>query len=265
MWPYLKAAFWARPNIPGLGRLPLNALLFSGLGLLGFGHAGFWLAGLAAETAYLYALAFHPRFQKLVDAETSGEQTLSAEKQRLALIQTLTPPRRQQLDRLQEKCARILQLHRDGESDEFTFESNQEALLKIQWLYLKLLMAQQNIASLEAPAHDGSLQRQIDALQKDLGSEKISASLRESKEATLHILRQRLANLERRAQTLEEIASDLTRIEAQVDLAAENAGMRGKPAAISANIDLVSHLLDDSVYGDSGASIAALEQTYGQK
>jgi len=45
-------------------------------------------------------------------------------------------------------------------------------------------------------------------------------------------------------------------------LALENAGMRGKPETISTNIDLVSQLLDDSIYGDSGASIAALDKTF---
>jgi len=96
-----------------------------------------------------------------------------------------------------------------------------------------------------------------------VGVGRISRSLRESKEATLRILEQRLANLERREQTLAEIDSDLTRIEAQVDLALENAGMRGKSEAISANIDLVSQLLDDSIYGDAGESVAALDRTYG--
>ncbi|MGC3990920.1 MAG: hypothetical protein QM796_14835 [Chthoniobacteraceae bacterium] len=265
MWHYLKAAFWARPEIPGLGRVPANLLAVIGLGLLGFGHQGFWLAGLAAETAYLYALTTNDRFRKLVDADALQIEDLSAEQQRQQLIRTLLPARRERLEALQQKCARILELHRDAQSDAFIVEGDTEALQKIEWLHLKLLVAQQNIASLEVPSARENLKGKIEALKKDLCADKISASLRESKEATLKILQQRLANLDRRDQTLEEIESDLTRIEAQVDLALENTGMRGKTETISANIDLVSHLLDDSIYGDSGASIAALDQTYGEK
>jgi len=86
--------------------------------------------------------------------------------------------------------------------------------------------------------------------------------IEESKKATQGILRKRVANLQRREQSLEEIASDLTRLEAQIDLAVENAGMRGKTETISTKIDLVSHLLDDSIYGESGPSIAVLDETF---
>ncbi len=265
MWHYLKAAFWARPEIPGFGRLPLNVIVLSGLTLLGFGHEGFWLAAAAAETLYLYTLTTSERFRNVVDAENIVLQQGTVEEQRQALVTSLIPPRRQQLAALEKKCARILQLHHDNQSDEFTVESNAEALHKISWLYLKLLVAQQNIATLETPSDERDLQHQIDIIQADLSSAKISPSLKESKTATWKILQQRKENLSRRAQTMEEIQSDLTRIEAQVDLAMENTGMRGKTETISTNIDLVSQLLDDSVYGDSGASIAAIDETYALK
>jgi hypothetical protein len=74
----------------------------------------------------------------------------------------------------------------------------------------------------------------------------MSDTLRDSKKATLAILNQRLRNLQRRNESLAEIDSDLTRIEQQIDLAVEDASLKGRPAAISANIDLVSHLLDDT-------------------
>jgi len=40
---YFKAAFWAAPEVAGLGRVPVNVLTLAGFGILGFGHAGFWL------------------------------------------------------------------------------------------------------------------------------------------------------------------------------------------------------------------------------
>jgi hypothetical protein len=67
--------------------------------------------------------------------------------------------------------------------------------------------------------------------------------LRGSKEATLRLLRERLDNVQHRQTYLAEIDADLARIETQFDVALEEASLRGRPAAISANVELTSHLL----------------------
>ncbi|MDB6172833.1 MAG: hypothetical protein JWL59_2144 [Chthoniobacteraceae bacterium] len=259
---YLKTAFWIAPIVPGLGRVPFNALACAGLAILGFGHPGFWLLGLAMEGAYLYAVISSRRFQQLVDAGEVTIQSGTLMEQRSALIDKLSIERRDRLQLLEGRCAQILQIHHELQSEEFVIESNREALGKLCWLYLKLLIAQQNLAAIDSRANEAELVGKIDAAIKSLGSEKISSSLRESKQATLRILEERLANLERRAESLEEMESDLARIEAQIDLAIENAGSRGSAGTISADIALASHLLDDSLYGDAGGSIAAIERTY---
>ncbi len=260
MFRYLKAAFWAAPEIAGLGRVPVNVLALSGFGILGFGHAGFWLLGLALEGSYLYALVASARFRHVVDA---GQQQLgegAVERERVALVAKLAPDARARLERLEAQCVRALQLESEAQTEALIIEGNRDALRKLEWFYLKVLVAQQNLRGLGNG--EAELRRQIGTLQNEVQADRLSRSLRESKAATLRILEQRLGNLERREQTLAEIESDLTRIEAQVDLALDNAGMRGKSEAISANIDLVSQLLDDSIYGDSGESVAALDRTY---
>lgn len=262
MFRYLKAAFWAAPDVPGLGRLPVNALALAGMGILGVGHPGFWLAGLGLEAAYLFGLATNHRFQRLVDARDRSVEELSADAQRKSVVAKLIPPSHERLQRLEARCARILQLHADAQAEEFVIEGNRQALQKLSFLYLKLLIARQNIQAEDTADVVARLRYQTAALEKELGYDKLSPSLRESKEATLRILQQRLAALERREQTLAEIDSDLTRIEAQVDLALDQAAIRGKTETITANIDLVSQLLDDSVYGDAGASLAAIERNY---
>lgn len=262
MFRYLKAAFLAAPEIAGLGRLPANVILLAGFLILGFGHPGFWLLGLALEASYLYTLTTSARFRKLVDADQLQLSESAAASQRLALIAKLAPASRGRLARIEEKCAKVLQLERDAQAEDFTIEGNREALRKLEWLYLKVLVAQQNLHALGGDGSQNELRRKVGVLQSEVGADRLSRSLRESKQATLRILEQRLANLERREQTLAEIDSDLTRIEAQVDLAMDNAGMRGKSEAISANINLVSQLLDESIYGESGSSIAALDRTF---
>lgn len=90
-----------------------------------------------------------------------------------------------------------------------------------------------------------------------------SSSLRESQAATLKILRQRLENLGRSEQTLKQVDSDLARIEAQVDLAMENAGLRGSGAAVTANLELAGQILDDELYfGDAETAALALGEAY---
>jgi hypothetical protein len=70
VWRYLKAAFFVRVGVPALGRVPINALAAGGFLILGFGHPGFWLLGLAAEAAIVPSLAFNKRFQKIVGRKT---------------------------------------------------------------------------------------------------------------------------------------------------------------------------------------------------
>ena len=69
-------------------------------------------------------------------------------------------------------------------------------------------------------------------------------------------------NIHRRQQTLEEINSDLTRIEAQIDLILENATMQSKPQTISTDIELASDLLGADIFGDDQVAVTALDRKY---
>src|SRR5258708_2125775 len=114
MIEYLKRAFWAGPSLPGLGRLPVNALTLLGFVILGFGHPGFWLLGAGLEPAYLATLVSHPRFQALVNAQQRNETTVAADESRQLLIRSLDLPSRQRLVALEGKRGRILDLARES-------------------------------------------------------------------------------------------------------------------------------------------------------
>jgi hypothetical protein len=133
----------------------------------------------------------------------------------------------------------------------------------LTWLYLRLLTGQQYLLSPESQTTEHKLRQQTATIERELQSDKLGPSLRESKAATLRIFAKRLDNLQRREQVLQEIDSDLTRIEAQVDLAVENASMSGESEAVSSNITLVSHMLDPALFGDSQGLIADLDRAYG--
>jgi Bacterial extracellular solute-binding protein len=98
----------------------------------------------------------------------------------------------------------------------------------------------------------------------DLKNGEETESLRQSKTATLAILKKRLATMGRKKQTMAEIESDLTRIDNQIDLILENATVQGKPQTISADIELASDLLGGAVFEEDESAISDLEQTYGQ-
>jgi hypothetical protein len=248
MLRYLKEAFWARPELGGLGRVPWNVLAVAGLAILGFGEHAIWLGGLGLETMYLYALATNPRFQHWVDAVDLAKLKSTDETNRNSLVESLAPPAQQRVQALERKIGRIEDLYRESQADEFLFDSNRDALHKLASMYLRLLLAQRNIASVGAGANEKELQLRIESIRAELaGPSVIPSTLRESKQATLNVLAQRLDTIQKCSESLAEIDSDLTRIEAQIDLALEEASLKGKPTAISGNIDLVSHLLiDDS-------------------
>jgi hypothetical protein len=125
VWRYIREAFWARPEIAGLGKVPVNVI---------------FLAGLGAEVAYLYACFTNDRFRRWVDARNLVAEKTSAEQQRLDLVNALVPPRREKLQKLQKRCDRILELYRQNQTDSVIVETNQHSLERMTWYYLKLLL-----------------------------------------------------------------------------------------------------------------------------
>ena len=264
MLKYLKEAFWAGPQVPGIGRLPVNALATLGFAILGFGHEAFWLLGAGLETAYLAMVATHPRFQRLIDARERFQEAGSAEQGRRALAASLSPDARRRFDALEAKIAQSLQTGREAHLGEFEIETRRDALDRLSWIYLKLLVARRQLEASRLHASEADLKHRIADLERELASGGQDPSpLRQSQTATLKILRQRLTNLERAEQTLKQIDSDLTRIEAQVDLAFESATLQEGGEAVAANLELASEVLDDGLYfGDLETAVASVDQAY---
>ena len=259
LWHYLKAAFWFKPNIPGLGSIPVNLLGLVGFAMLGFGHPGFWLLGLGLETAYLFTLASNPGFQNWMRLQEQMFQDGDEEAERQRLIQYLTPQARQKLQTFEDKCKRIIEMQIVAKADQSVLESNRLALWDLMWVYLKLLVAEHNLHKPESDQIGRSIQLEIEALESDLNKDDLSDAVREPKQATLDILKKRLRNIERRDQYLAETQSNEKRIEAQIDLAMDEAEMKGRPQFISTDIEVAGTLLSDIFYGDAEAAIAEIE------
>jgi hypothetical protein len=259
---YLKSAFLVTVDVPGLGRVPVNVLAATAFGILGFAQPAFWFLGLAVEAVVVPSLAFNPRFQKVVEAQSTHSTEIDAAQKRRALINILESVARQRMSRFTGKCNRILDVYRSQQAEDYILDSNGQALQNLQWVYLKLLVAQHHLQDPMNSDTEQSLTKKIQQLQDELRDSSETESLRQSKTATLGILKKRLVNIRRKEQTTEEIESDLTRIDNQVDLILENATMQGKPQTISADIELASDLLGGSVFGEDESAITDLEKTY---
>jgi hypothetical protein len=105
-------------------------------------------------------------------------------------------------------------------------------------------------------------QEWIEKLESEIRRPGDSTALRESGQATLGILKERLVNQPRREASLAEIDRDLVRIEAQADLMLDHAAIHGKPEIASTDIELATNLAGASTFGDAEGAVADLDQTY---
>lgn len=240
---YLWHAFFARPDIPLL-RLPWNALAVLGGLAAGYFDPAIWGATAVAEMIYLFTMASNHGFQQSIDDRRTESLRGDTEDSRRALLSKVGGAARQRYKHLEEKRARLEGLYRDHMSEDLFFDGNRAALQKLTWLFLNLLVAQRNLI-VAPPSDERDLQRQIAAIDRELTAPALSESLRESKQATQRLLRERLDNIQHRQTSLAEIEADLSRIETQFDFVLEEATLRGKPAAISANVELTSDLLSN--------------------
>jgi hypothetical protein len=264
VWRYLKAAFLVGVELPALGRVPLNALAAAGFLILGFGHPGFWFLGLAAEAAIVPSLAFNKRFQKVVDAEDKQLSSGDSQSKRNSLVKLLPSDYQTRLTVLERRCDKVLEVYRNAQAEEFLIDTNRDALANLKWVYLKLLVARFHLLTAGTEDTPESLEKKIKSLEAELQNGSESSALRQSKAATLDILKRRLANIQRREQSLEEVESDLTRVESQVDLILDNAAMQGKPQTISTDIELASDLVSGGMFGDAESTVADLDRDYGK-
>jgi len=262
VWHYLKAAFLVGVEVPALGRLPVNALLAAGLFILGFGHPGFWFLGLAAEAAIIPTLAFNKRFQNVVDAEERQISSGDSQAKRNSLVQLLPTEYKRRLADLERKCDKVIEVYRNAQAEEYIIDANRDALENLKWVYLKLLIARYHLLTAGTEDSPEALAKKIESLEADLKDSQDTPALRQSKSATLDILRRRLANVQRREQSLEEVESDLTRVESQADLVLDNAAMQGKPQTISTDLELASDLVSGGMFGEAESAVADLDRDY---
>ena len=251
MGRYFNAAF----------RLPLNLIGVAAFLVLGFVSPYFWLAGLGLEAIALLVLSTNARFQNLVDGKRLQATAQEAEVQRRVLIRSLPVDLQQRLIELRRRSQKVIEV--SEHADEFVAGTNRDTVDRLEWVYLKLLIAKNNLAAAATTDSLPHLTAQLAEIEAQLNDTSAAESLRQSRVATQAILKDRLANIQQRKATLDEVESDLSRIEAQVELILGNATVQGKPATISTDIELACNLAATNLYGDSGGVVADLDRAFG--
>ena len=245
---YLWHAFFARPDIPLL-RLPWNAMAMVAAGVAGWWEPAVWLTAGVGEMVYLFTIASNPGFQRWIDEKRLAIVRGDTEDARHQLLSKVGGAARQRYKKLEDKRQKLDALYRQNAGDDLLLDTNLGALQKLTWLFLNLLVAQRDL--LVSPSSDRKdLQKEIDALERELPH--AQEPVLTSKKARLKLLRDRMDNIGTKERSLVEIEADLARIETQIDVALEEASLRGRPVALSSHIELTSHLLtnmdDETTY-----------------
>lgn len=239
MRKYIHEAFWVKVDFPLVGPLPVNVLALSALAAAGGVFPPIWLIGLGVEVAFIFLLATSQRFQRYVDAMdmqyVRQKERQSRPPQRERILAELSAQAKKRIARLTEIQMKILDLYRKFQVDDFTFRQNSEALQKLLLSYARLLFAHESIQT-HWSGNAEEIQKEVSEIEKELDAGDQTAELKTSKVRTLEILRMRLENQKRKENILEEIDSELRRIESQFDLALENAAISSKPYTVSSDV-----------------------------
>ncbi len=266
MWKYIKAAFAVKQQIPILGAIPINVIILPVFILLGIVHPAFLLFGLGFEIALVALLSSSHRFRNVVDASSQSQKQQLDNDKRIELLSKLSDSDRQRFLKLENRISQTQQSYEQFGSPSSISAPNLESLHSLSWIYLKLIFARTALTGTEGEQNALHLEKQIASLKQELGNTQASRSVRKSKEATLEILNRRLQHFEKRNDTLEEIDADLTRIEAQVELARDNAKLQANSEAVSIDVDLASDTMKSVwYYGEADDAIKSLEEQYLEK
>lgn len=262
-WQYIKAAFNAKPI--GMFVAP-NWIGLAAFGLLGYAvDPGFWVLGAGLELGYLSMLATNARFQRLVHGAAGAEAAHSGQKVQQALA-SLSPNDKERYRLLELGCQSVLQLQFGGAADGPGYRMQAEALGRLTWMYLRLLVTRQSIQNVllaptprpgdprrntppplpttaQADGESRLLQGKLADLKARLADQTLTEDLRRSLTSQADLIQQRLDRRATAANKVAYIDAELTRIEQQVELIREQAVLSTDPESFSLKIDEIGATL----------------------
>lgn len=248
-WELVREAFHRRPAVRGLGPVPWNKLALVVTAILGFGNPGFWLLGIAGELAYLYLTATSSRFRDLVRAKRlEGERTTTVQ-QVEAWLGELSPAGRRRFEALTANCREVQKVYETLRPGGLSVIDEQcwRSLDQLLWLFLRLSVSLELLERQMGTVDPAGLQREVEALRAEIAAlAPASEALRKSKQSLLELKERRLENFGRAGEARQILASELQRVEQQVELLREEAAMSRNAESLSARIDSVAGTLSEN-------------------
>jgi hypothetical protein len=241
---FAKAAFKWKFKLPLLGDFPVNPLALSGFAILGFGHPGFWLLGLAFEAAYMIFLPGSVRFQKIVMGKDLLKEKALTDKKKNTMLSFLDSKSVARYEILAQQCAG---LQKNGQSmlngSDFQFWEFEQLMAT----FLQLLTSKARIQSTLSGLSEEKLTKEIEELNARLAKQPQGSPLYSSLSGTIVITRKRLENCVKARENLSIIDAELDRIEKQFTLLKEESALITDPSMLTSRLDGIMQSMQQTV------------------
>jgi|GEM_PF-4262917 len=225
---YVGAAFKRAENLIGLSGLCVAGVLF---------NPGFLFLAGAAELAYLWALVGNERFRRVVDSQSSRLRSLFDAKEKDRLLLRLPGEERDRYLDLTNIRQRVYESWQNR--DTVTQGLLQPSVDKLDYLLDTFLRAQITLSSMQEHLCDSNksqLERQIKNTELELKRD-LPDQLKDAKNRSLAIFRQRLARLDKLQTDMEVLRTQLDNIEQTVKLVSDQSVSLSDPQQVAGQID----------------------------
>ena len=237
---YLRTAFATRWNLLFVGGAVAAALI-----------SGFPTVVLpvvaAGEIFYLASMVASDRFRSAVDAQDAKarrqQEAIGSRESYEKIRDALSPQMRERFDKLRQRCAHLVEL-----ADELRGgggKGSLEALERLLWGYLRMILGAQTLSEFLDHTDDGSIRRRIAELEKRLASLPPSEAAEAKQLSTvleddLGTNRERLANIEEAQRKLGVIVAEVERLESKIAALAEGTVAKRDVSDIARRVDEVA-------------------------
>ena len=246
LWDYVRAAFFARRRVKGLGGVPFNALAVLGVAVAGLVNPGIWLIGGGLELGYLTWLSHNERFRALVRGEQLRRSALSLDQRLESMVAGLSPESQARWRRLQQRCGQIRERAAAASPGLAGIDGGSEAgLNSLLTIHARLLASREALRTYMAEGTRQELERKVETAAQRLAAA-TSDAVKRSVESSLEILKKRVEHARHAGEHLQVVEAELDRIENQVDLIGEELAVSGDPTVLSARIDAVTSTLTEA-------------------
>ena len=246
-WEYVKAAFFARKRVKGLGEVPINVLALFAIGVAGLVHPALWLIGAGLEVGFVSVLSQNPRFQNLVRGQRLRESANDFVDRIEDIVARLSEGSQERSKRLEAKCDQIREMGAmlAGVSLSNIDHMKETGLNSLLMIHAKLLLSRESVHSNMRESNASELENKLKQAEKRLASA-TSDAMKRSLEANIAILKKRIKYHHDARENLQVIDAELERIENQVDLIREEVAVSRDPGVLSARIDAVATTIGEA-------------------